>query len=289
MGFTDTPPDMRGRICLITGATSGIGRVTARELVRRGASLLIVSRDRARGEATLAELKAAGDKASLDLLHADLSIQASIRELARQIRERTDRLHVLINNAGVICQTRRITPDGIEATLAVNHLAPFLLPNLLEDLLLAAAPSRVVTVASAAHKVGKIDFDDLQRERRYGGFSAYAQSKLANVLFTYELSRRLSGRGMTANCLHPGAVDTNLWRESRGAMRWAIRAARPFFLTAEQGAAGVIELASSAALEGVTGEYFSKGRAMRSSRASYDTAAAGRLWEMSAALAPASA
>jgi NAD(P)-dependent dehydrogenase (short-subunit alcohol dehydrogenase family) len=284
MNSSDQHSGMRGKICLITGATSGIGRVAARELARRGASLMIVSRDRARGEATLAELKAAGGGVSIDLLNADLVSQSSIRALGREVRERTDRLHVLINNAGVICLTRRLSGDGMEATLAINHLAPFLLTQLLQDLLLAGAPSRVVTVASAAHRVGRIDFDDLQGERRFHGFRAYAQSKLANVLFTYELSRRLNGKGVAANCLHPGTVDTNLWRESRGLLRFTLRATRPFFLTAEQGAAGLIDLASSAALEGVTGRYFAKGREARSSRASYDTAAAKRLWEMSAAL-----
>jgi NAD(P)-dependent dehydrogenase (short-subunit alcohol dehydrogenase family) len=141
-------------------------------------------------------------------------------------------------------------------------------------------------VASGAHRVGRIDFDDLQGERRYRSFRAYAQSKLANILFTYELARRLEGRGVTANCLHPGAVDTRLWRESRGLLRLAIRAARPFFLTAEQGAAGLIHLASSAALERVSGRYFARLREVRSSPASYDSVAAKRLWEMSASLAP---
>jgi retinol dehydrogenase 12 len=286
MSSSDNPSDMQGRICLITGATSGIGRVTARELARRGATLMIVSRDRTRGEATLAELRAAGSKACVDLLHADLASQSSVRALGREVRKQTDRLHVLINNAGVICLSRRLTEDGIETTLAINHLAPFLLTRLLQDLLMAGAPSRVVTVASEAHRLGRIDFDDLQGERRFHGFRAYAQSKLANILFTYELSRRFREKGVAANCLHPGAVDTNLWRESRGFLRFALLATRPFFLTAEQGAAGLIEVASSAALEDISGKYFSKGREKHTSKASYDTAAAQRLWEMSASLAP---
>ena len=286
MKSIDPPPDMLGRICLITGATSGIGRVAAQVLSRGGARLLIVGRDPRLGEATLAELKAAGGAGPVEVLHGDLSSQSSIHTVARNVRLRTDRLHLLINNAGVICRKRRLTADGIETTLAVNHLAPFLLTSLLEDLLVAASPSRVVTVASGAHRVGRIDFDDLQGERRYHSFRAYSQSKLANILFTYELARRLEGRGVTANCLHPGAVDTRLWRESRGLLRLAIRAARPFFLTAEQGAAGLIHLASSAALERVSGRYFARLREVRSSPASYDSAAAKRLWEMSASLAP---
>jgi NAD(P)-dependent dehydrogenase (short-subunit alcohol dehydrogenase family) len=277
---------MRGRICLITGATSGIGRVAARVLSRGGANLLIVGRDPGRSAATLAELKEVGGGGPVEVLHGDLSSQSSVHTVARNVRLRTDRLHVLINNAGVICRTRRLTVDGIETTLAINHLAPFLLTGLLEDLLVAGSPARVITVASGAHRVGRIDFDDLQGERRYRGFRAYAQSKLANILFTYELARRLEGRGVTANCLHPGAVDTRLWRESRGLLRLAIRAARPFFLTAEQGAAGIIHLASSAAVEGVSGRYFAKLREVRSSRASYDSAVAVRLWELSASLAP---
>jgi len=286
MRLTDTPPDMRGRICLITGATSGIGRVAARVLSRGGANLLIVGRDPGRSAATLAELKEVGGGGPVEVLHGDLSSQSSVHTVARNVRLRTDRLHVLINNAGVICRTRRLTVDGIETTLAINHLAPFLLTGLLEDLLVAGSPARVITVASGAHRVGRIDFDDLQGERRYRGFHAYAQSKLANILFTYELARRLEGRGVTANCLHPGAVDTRLWRESRGLLRLAIRAARPFFLTAEQGAAGIIHLASSAAVEGVSGRYFAKLREVRSSQASYDSAVAVRLWELSASLAP---
>jgi NAD(P)-dependent dehydrogenase (short-subunit alcohol dehydrogenase family) len=284
MSTSDDPFGMRGKTCLITGATSGIGRVTARELARRGATLLIVSRDRARGEAALAELPAAEGKAHAELLIADLASQSSILALGRDIRQRVDRLHVLINNAGVICLTRRLTEDGIEKTLAINHLAPFLLTHLLRDLLIAGAPSRIVTVASEAHRLGRIDFDDLQGARRFHGFRAYAQSKLANILFTYELSRRLNGKEVAANCLHPGAVDTNLWRESQGLLRLVLRAARPLFLTAEQGAAGLIEVASSAALEGVSGRYFAKGREKRSSAASYDTAASRRLWEVSASL-----
>lgn len=286
MKSIDPPPDMQGRTCLITGATSGIGRVAAEVLSRGGARLLIVGRDPRLSEATLAELKAVGGAGPVEVLHGDLSSQSSVHTVARNVRLRTDRLHLLINNAGVICRTRRLTADGIETTLAVNHLAPFLLTSLLEDLLVAASPSRVVTVASGAHRVGRIDFDDLQGERRYRSFRAYAQSKLANILFTYELARRMEGRGVTANCLHPGAVDTRLWRESRGLLRLAIRAARPFFLTAEQGAAGLIHLASSAALERVSGKYFSRLREVRSSPASYDSAAAKRLWEMSASLAP---
>jgi NAD(P)-dependent dehydrogenase (short-subunit alcohol dehydrogenase family) len=286
MTTTSYRRDMQDRTCLITGATSGIGRVTARELARRGARVLMVGRERTRGEALLDELKSINGGGQAELLIADLASQAAVRELARTIRQRTDRLHVLLNNAGVISLNRRLTVDGLESTFAINHLAPFLLTNLLADLLIASAPARVVAVASEAHRIGRIDFDDLQGERRYRGFQAYAQSKLANILFTYELSRRMSGKGVTVNCVHPGAVDSGLWRESRGLLRVALRAARPFFLTSEEGAAGLILLATSPALSAVSGRYFKKTREARSSKPSYDLATAARLWDVSATLAP---
>jgi len=277
---------MGERTCLITGATSGIGKVAAAELARRGWRMLLVSRERGRGEAVVQEMCAAGIRAPLELLIADLSSQHDIHRLSGEVRRLAPRLQVLINNAGVICLTRRTSPDGIEMTLAVNHLAPFLLTRLLEDCLAAGAPARVVTVASDAHRIGRIHFDDLQGERRYKGWTAYAQSKLANILFTYELARRWKEQRITANCLHPGAVDTGIWRESRGVLRLVLRAARPFFLTSAQGAAGIIQLADAPALDGVSGRYFRKGRAVRSTRASYDATAAARLWDASAALAP---
>ena len=277
---------MSERTCLITGATSGIGKVAAAELAGRGFRMMLVTRDRARGETTLAELAAAGTRAPLDLLVADLSSQRDIHRLAGEVRRLTPRLDVLINNAGVICLSRRLSADGFEMTLAVNHLAPFLLTRLLEDRLASSVPARVVTVASDAHRVGRIDFEDLQGARRYSGWKAYAQSKLANILFTYELARRWQGRGITVNCLHPGAVDTALWRESRGFLRVVLRAARPFFRTPAEGAAGIIQLADAPELAEVSGKYFKKGRATRSASAAYDASSAARLWEVSEALAP---
>jgi NAD(P)-dependent dehydrogenase (short-subunit alcohol dehydrogenase family) len=222
----------------------------------------------------------------LDLLVADLSSQRDIHRLAGEVRRLTPRLDVLINNAGVICLSRRLSADGIEMTWAVNHLAPFLLTRLLEDRLASSIPARVVTVASDAHRVGRIDFEDLQGARRYNGWKAYAQSKLANILFTYELARRWQGRGITVNCLHPGAVDTALWRESRGFLRVLLRAARPFFRTPAEGADGIIQLADAPELAEVSGKYFKKGRASRSASASYDASSAARLWEVSEVLAP---
>jgi retinol dehydrogenase 14 len=277
---------MQGRVVLITGSTSGIGKVTALELAQQGATVLAVSRDRARGEATVAELRSRAGGGAAELFVADLSSQEEVRRLAREVRARHERLHVLVNNAGAIFRTRRATADGLEGTFALNHLAPFLLTHLLRDLLQASAPARVVTVASAAHRFARIDFDDLQGERRYRWARAYAQSKLANVLFTYELARRLEGTGVTANCLHPGGVATGLWRESRGFVRALLWLGRPFMLGPERGAETMIYLAAAPEVEGVSGRYFVRKEEQRSSAASYDRDTAARLWDVSAALAP---
>ena len=196
---------MGEKVCLITGATSGIGKATAMGLANMGASVVMVGRDRGRGEAALAEIKEKSANASVDLLLADLSSQEEVRRLADEFKEAYPRLDVLINNAGVFRSERITTADGLEMTFAVNHLAYFLLTNLLLDVLKASAPSRIVNVSSGDHRNGTIDFDDLQGEKGYKGAKAYSQSKLANVLFTYELARRLEGTGVSANCLHPGA------------------------------------------------------------------------------------
>jgi retinol dehydrogenase 14 len=197
---------MDEKVCLITGATSGIGKATAMGLARMGASVVMVGRDRGRGEAALAEVKGKSANASVDLMLADLSSQEDIRRLADEFKEAYPRLDVLVNNAGVIRSRRIRTADGIEMTFAVNHLAYFLLTNLLLDVLKASAPSRIVNVASGEQRNGTIDFDDLQGEMGYKGAKAYSQSKLATVLFTYELARKLEGTGVSANCLHPGVV-----------------------------------------------------------------------------------
>jgi len=281
---TPSSTPLQDRVILITGATSGIGLAATRELARRGASLLLVARDRSRGEALLSEIKSLARGASPHLFLADLSSQSSIRDLATQIRRSAQRLHVLVNNAGVLCLQRQLSAEGLEMTFAVNHLAPFLLTHLLTDLLAAGAPACVLTVGSDVHRVGRIDFDDLQGERRYRGFHAYAQSKLANLLFTYELSRKLTGSGVTANCLHPGAVNTGLWRQSRGLLRLAMKAIAPFCLSPEEGSRGIVMLAASPELEKVSGKYFKKMREARSSTSSYDEGTARRLWELSASL-----
>jgi NAD(P)-dependent dehydrogenase (short-subunit alcohol dehydrogenase family) len=270
----------------MTGSTSGIGKEAAVELARRGATVLAVSRDRARGEAAAAEIRSRSGNGAVELLLADLSSQAAVRALAREVRARHDRLHVLINNAGVLNLQRRTTVDGFEETFALNHLAPFLLTNLLLDLLTASAPARIVNVASAAHTWGRVDFADLQSGRAFNGLRAYADSKLENVLFTYELARRLEGTGVTANCVHPGGVKTHIWRDMSGFLRIVIAAISPFLLSSAKGAEPLIHLAAAPELEGVSGRYFHRMKARKSSPASYDRGTAARLWAASAALAP---
>jgi NAD(P)-dependent dehydrogenase (short-subunit alcohol dehydrogenase family) len=276
---------MGEKVCLITGATSGIGKATAMGLANMGASVVMVGRDRGRGEAALGEVKGKSANASVDLMLADLSSQQDIRRLADEFTEAYPRLDVLINNAGVIRSKRVMTADGLETTFAVNHLAHFLLTNLLLDVLKASAPSRIVNVASGEQRNGTIDFDDLQGEKQYKTAKAYGQSKLANVLFTYELARRLEGTGVTANCLHPGAgVRTNLGSGVSGLFGFTVRALTPLMKSPEKGAETSIYLASSPEVEGLSGRYVVKKAEARSSDASYDERLARRLWEVSADL-----
>jgi NAD(P)-dependent dehydrogenase (short-subunit alcohol dehydrogenase family) len=276
---------MRDQVVLITGASSGIGKETALGLARLGAKLILVCRDRDRGTAAAAEIgRKAPGAAGISLLVADLSSQAAVRALAAQVLATTPQLHVLINNAGAIQSERTLSPDGIEMQFAVNHLAPFLLTNLLLPRLLASAPARIITVASQVERKGAIDFDDLQGARRYAPLTAYAQSKLANVLFTYELARRLAGTGVTANCLHPGVIGTRLLSDYMGRSRVTGWVSNLAFPNAEKGAKPSIRLASDPALAAVTGKYFHELREAESSPASYDRAVARRLWEVSAAM-----
>jgi retinol dehydrogenase-14 len=203
---------MQDKTILITGSTDGIGRQAALELAALGSRVIVHGRNASRGRTVVEEIQTATGNQNVDLIIADLSSQKQVRQLAAEVLKRYDRLHVLVNNAGVFMNERQVTEDGLETTFAVNHLAPFLLTNLLLDLLKKSAPSRVVTVSSVVHTRGKIDFDNLQAEKRFGSYSAYALSKLANVLFTYQLARLLEGTGVTVNCLHPGVVGTKLLR-----------------------------------------------------------------------------
>ena len=277
-------PNMAGRVCVITGATRGIGRATAEGLAELGATLVLLVRRREDGATVARELRHAHRAPPAEVVTADLSSQQAIREAAETIRARHPRLHVLINNAGTIPKARETTVDGIEMQLAVNHLAYFLLTNLLLDRLIAGAPSRIINVSSGAHQGGTIDFADLQSERRYDSVRVYGRTKLANVLFTYELARRLRGTGVTANCLHPGVIATRLLADYMNLPLVGGALARTFGGSPEAGSATSVYLASSPELEGVTGKYFVERREARSSRASYDEESQRRLWEVSAQL-----
>jgi len=272
---------MAGKTVLITGATSGIGRATALGLARMGAHLAITGRDRGRTEDAAREIRAAGG-GEVDVLVADLSSQSEVRRLAEEVLHSLSRIDVLINNVGGYWDTRHVTVDGLERTFAINHLAPFLLTNLLLDKLKQSAPARVVMVSSNAHAAGRIDFGDLQGERSYSGARAYSQSKLANILFSYELARRLPTTSVTANALHPGLVNTSFGAEDpAGVQKLLVPLLRPFMKSPARGAATSIHLASAADLERVTGRYFANSKPTRSSKPSYDEAAAARLWQVS--------
>jgi retinol dehydrogenase 14 len=275
---------MAGRTILVTGGTSGIGRATALGLATMGAHVAITGRDRERSEDAAREIRATGG-GPVDVFVADLSSQAQVRRMADEVLGTLPRLDVLVNNVGGYWNTRHVTADGLERTFALNHLAPFLLINLLLDRLTRNAPARVVTVASNAQAMGRIDFDDLQSERDYSGARAYNQSKLANVLFTYQLARLLAGVGVTANALHPGVVSTGFGAEDPArTQRLFVPLMRPFMKTAAQGAATSLHLASAPRLEPVTGRYFANSRPKKSSKRSYDESVAARLWQVSADL-----
>ncbi len=276
---------MQGKTVLVTGGTGGIGRATAEGLARLGARVGIVGRDRTRAEHAADEIRERTGAGPVDVFVADLSAQTEVRHLAEDVLSTYPRLDVLVNNVGGYWAHRHISADGLEHTFALNHLAPFLLTNLLLERLTTSGSSRVVNVSSGAQSMGRIDFDDLQGARRYNGQRAYNQSKLANVLFTYELSRRIEGTGVTATVLHPGVVRTSFGQEDSGRwMRLMLPAVRPFMKTPEQGARTPVYLASSPEVAGVTGAYFANSRPKRSSKASYDPDLARRLWEASAEL-----
>jgi NAD(P)-dependent dehydrogenase (short-subunit alcohol dehydrogenase family) len=274
---------MNGKICMVTGANTGIGKETALGLAKLGATVVMVCRDQSKGEAAKSEIKAKSGNESVGLMIADFSSQRSIRQLAKDFQSRYFHLHVLVNNAGLSLSQRTVTEDGLETTFAVNHLGSFLLTNLLLDVLKASAPARIVNVASQAHQRATLNFDDFQGEQQYSGLQAYCQSKLANILFTYELARRLNGTDVTVNCLHPGVVATHLISNYFASLwlrplYWVMR---PFFVTPEQGAQTSIYLASSPEMEGVTGKYFVNKKEAESSQESYNEEIAEKLWQIS--------
>jgi retinol dehydrogenase-12 len=284
MMLTDNP--LQGKTILVTGATSGIGRVTAAALAKMGAAVYCVGRDPQRTQTTVEAIQKESGNAQVHSLLADLASFQQIRSLAGEIRQHTQRLDVLVNNAGALFLRRKLSQDGIELTFALNHLAYFLLTNLLIDLLKSTAAeageARVVNVSSAAHKGAKIHFDDLQFQRGYSGMRVYSQSKLANILFTYELARRLAESGVTANALHPGFVASRFATNNGLLAKIGMRLMRFIAISPDEGAQTSIYLASSPEVKGVTGKYFVKCQPQRSDPATYDVETARCLWEISA-------
>jgi NAD(P)-dependent dehydrogenase (short-subunit alcohol dehydrogenase family) len=274
---------MSGKVCVVTGASSGIGKAASLVLAQFGAEIILVCRDKARDEAALAEVRAAATAGAARLEIADLSSLQEVRDLAGRLAS-LDGLDVLINNAGLVLGDHRITADGFEYTFALNHLAPFLLTNLLREKLAASAPARVITVSSSAHQAARLDLADLQLAGHFNGWRAYSNSKLANILFTTELARRLTGTGVTANCLHPGTVNTGFGRDGSRVLRLGLDLGRRFLRTPGQGADTVVYLASSPDVEGATGGYYVRRKLRAPSRAAQDQATARRLWEISAEL-----
>ena len=279
---------MKGRVCAITGASSGLGYETALALAQRDATVALLCRSPERGVQARDRIAAATGNADVHVIACDHANLDTVREAAAQLQKRFDALHVLVNNAGLMLSQPRITVDGLEETFQVNHLSAFLLTGLLRDRLVASAPARVVTVASAAHRAGAIDFDldGLGSERHYDGWAAYARSKLMNVMFTYELARRLQGTGVTANTLHPGLVRSGFGRNNGGATRafMVVTQLPPFAVSVRRGARTQVWLASAPEVGQVSGRYFVRCRARRSSRSSREAAGQHRLWEASAAL-----
>ncbi|MGD1996331.1 MAG: SDR family oxidoreductase [Anaerolineae bacterium] len=280
--MTRQSSQLEGKVCIVTGATSGIGLATAQALAQQRAQVIVVGRNPEKSATAVARIQHESGNPSVEFALADLSVQAQIRQLAEEFESRLSRLDVLINNVGDFFFRRQLSADGIEMTLALNYLGVYLLTNLLLDKLKASAPARVVNVSSDAHRRARIHFDDLELEHKYNGLKAYGQSKLAMVLFTYELARRLEGTGVTANALHPGFTATNIVTSNEGPLKLLAGLIKLVALPPEEGAQTSVYLASSPEVNGVTGKYFDKKRAVRSAPASYDEEAGERLWEISA-------
>jgi retinol dehydrogenase 12 len=273
--------DLSHQVCMVTGATGGIGKVMAREIARQGMQVVVVSRNAERCEATAAEIREETGNQTVNYLAADLSSQKEIWDLVESFCSKYDRLDVLVNNAGGFFMNRIESEDGIELTWALNHLSYFMLTNLLIKMLKKSAPARVVNVSSNAHLGGAINFNDLEGKQRYRGWTAYSQSKLANILFTYELARRLEGSGVTANVLHPGFVATNFAKNNNKLVRFFINLSHLIALSPEEGARTGTYLATSPEVEGVSGNYFVKQKPIQAAKAAYDRDSARRLWEVS--------
>lgn len=271
--------DMRGKVCIVTGASSGLGKATASGLAKLGATVILACRDRQRGAAALAEIRTASANQKVELMLVDLAVQDSVRAMADEFKQRYERLDVLINNAAIYKHMRTLTADGLETMFATNHLGPFLLTNLLLDRLKAGAPSRILTIT--APSITSVNFDDLQGEQKFNAFEAFGASKMCNLLFTYELARRLEGTGVSANAIHPGLVRSNLMKEAPAPIRWltSLISAPP-----EKAAQTPVYYASSPNVEGVTGNFFKGKRVINSNAYSKDLEVQKRLWEVSVAL-----
>lgn len=274
---------MNGKVCMITGANSGIGKATAIGLAKRGASLVLVCRDQTRAKEAIAEIKEKTGSESIDLILADLSSQKEIHKLVSEFRKRYDKLHVLINNAGVNLHKLTLTEDGIETTFAVNYLAHFMLCNLLFDILQKSAPSRIINVASSV-QAKSFDFDDFNSDKHYRQLKAYSQSKLAVVLFTYEFARKIEGTRVSVNCLHPGYVKTKMIRNFRPFVKYFYHLVGLFMINPKKGAKTSIYLASSPEIDGASGKYFKKKKKAESVKISYDKDTAKKLWDLSVKL-----
>lgn len=271
--------DLQGKVCLVTGASSGIGQATALDLARRGATVVLHARSAERGRAAQTEIVKQSGNAAVDLLLADITAQAAVRQLAADFKSKYARLDILINNAGVNSTTRAITPEGIESIFAVNYLAPFLLTHLLLEALQAGAPARVVNLGTWIQPA--LNLDDVNREQKYDPMAAYSESKTALTMFTYEMARRLAGTGVTINIVNPGLIRTNLGRDARGGFRLFLAAMQPFMKSAARAAEDVMYLATSPRLAGVSGQFFTSQKPTRTSPESYDAGATERLWRLS--------
>ena len=276
---------MKGKTVVATGATSGIGQVAALALAGLGARIVFIARDEARAKATMQKIEAKAPGLGHRMYLADLSSMAETRKVGEAIAANEPRIDVLINNAGALFSHRQVTPEGLELTFALNHMAYFVLTEALREKLIASAPARIVSTSSTAHQGASLDFSDLQSAKGYGGFKVYGRSKLANILFTRELATRLGGTGVTANCLHPGAVATRFGETSGGWVGGILPVLKLFFISPEQGADTIIYLASSPEVANTTGGYFVKRKMTEPSAAAHDDAAAKKLWEASEALA----
>ncbi|MBK0403112.1 SDR family oxidoreductase [Adhaeribacter sp. BT258] len=273
-----TSQSLANKIAVVTGASSGIGKITARELARLGAQVLMICRNPEKGESARQEIMAKTGNQNVMLFQADLSLMREVRRVAKEINDKFPRLDILINNAGMMPGKRTVTSEGFELSWATNYLSVFLLTNLLLDKLMAAESARIINVSSEVHRLGQINLQDMHKPGKYSSITAYADSKLATIMFTYELARRLELTGITANCLHPGVVATNVTGQAHTAMKYLFMLGRPFMRSAEKGAETTLFLATSPTLTGVSGLYYKNKKAVRSSGQSYNPAIARRLW-----------